>query len=224
MSRDRILASIRSALEPREREPARRRAARDRLDHPAEHLSLARTRLPSADLITLFKAHIAALGADLIDVAASAEILGAIAGYLKACQQPLRLRAGSDPFLSGLPWDLAGELAVDHGPARAGDSAGLSRAVAGVAETGTLVLASGPHNPVTLAFVPDTHLVVVRGETIVPGYEQAAEFVRAELGGAGLPRTLNLVTGASRTGDIGGKIVMGAHGPRRLAVILVADA
>ncbi len=152
------------------------------------------------------------------------EIPAAIMGYLKARGQPLRLRAGSDPLLAGLAWDRVGELTIDHGPAEMGGSAGLSRAVAGVAETGTLALASGPHNPVTLAFVPDTHLVVVRGDTIVPGYEQAAELVAAEMGGNGLPRTLNLVTGASRTGDIGGKIVMGAHGPRRLAVILVAGS
>jgi L-lactate dehydrogenase complex protein LldG len=90
-----------------------------------------------------------------------------------------------------------------------------------VAETGTLVLASGPHNPVTLAFVPDTHLVVVRNETIVGGYEEACKLVEAELGPSVLPRTLNLISGPSRTGDIGGRIVMGAHGPRRLAVILV---
>ena len=224
MSKNTILANIRRALEPREREPARRRAARERLDHPAEPLSLARTRLPSADLIALFKAQIAALGADLIEVASPSEIPAAVTEYLRARQQPLRLRAGSDPFLSSLAWEHAVELIVDRGPAERGDSAGLSRAVAGVAETGTLVLASGPHNPVTLAFVPDLHMVVVRAETIVPGYEKATELVGAELGGAGLPRTLNLVTGASRTGDIGGKIVMGAHGPRRLAVILVAGA
>ncbi len=224
MSRNAILANIRSALEPCEREPVRRRAARERLDHPAEHLSLARTRLPPVELLALFRAHIAALGADLIEVASPSEIPAAVTQYLRARQQPLRLRAGCDPFLLSLAWEDAVELIVEHGPAERGDSAGLSRAVAGVAETGTLMLASGPHNPVTLAFVPDLHMVVVRAETIVPGYEKGTELVGAELGGAGLPRTLNLVTGASRTGDIGGKIVMGAHGPRRLAVILVAGA
>ena len=46
--------------------------------------------------------------------------------------------------------------------------------------------------------------------------------VLAENGGT-MPRTLNLVTGASRTGDIGGRIVMGAHGPRRVAVFLLGN-
>jgi L-lactate dehydrogenase complex protein LldG len=83
------------------------------------------------------------------------------------------------------------------------------------------VLASGAENPVTLAFVPDTHIVVMRASAIVGAYEQACALVAGERGL--LPRTLNLISGPSRTGDIGGRIVMGAHGPRRLAVILVAD-
>jgi L-lactate dehydrogenase complex protein LldG len=69
--------------------------------------------------------------------------------------------------------------------------------------------------------VPDTHVVVGRASTIVGAYEQACALVAAE-GTVRLPRTLNLISGPSRTGDIGGRIVMGAHGPRRLAVILVA--
>ena len=80
----------------------------------------------------------------------------------------------------------------------------------------------GPDNPVTLGFVPDTHIVVLRADTIVGSYEEACAMVLAETGGV-MPRTLNLVTGASRTGDIGGKIVMGAHGPRRLAIFLLGN-
>ncbi len=125
------------------------------------------------------------------------------------------------PSFAALPWTDA--LARDTGAALAGDTAGLSRALAGVAETGTLVLASGPLNPTTLALLPETHLVVLRRAAIVGGYEDAMALVAAELGSADLPHTLNLVSGASRTGDIGGRIVMGAHGPSRLAVILVGD-
>ena len=102
-------------------------------------------------------------------------------------------------------------LAVQTGPAQSPTTApGLSRALAGVAETGTLVLASGADNPVTLAFVPDTHLVVVAA----PRRSSAATRMRwrcwqPELGPAVLPRTLNFISGPSRTGDIGGQIVHG---------------
>jgi L-lactate dehydrogenase complex protein LldG len=63
--------------------------------------------------------------------------------------------------------------------------------------------------------------VVLQAATIVAAFEDAHALLLA--GAGALPRTLNLVSGASRTGDIGGRIVMGAHGPRRLAVFLVAD-
>jgi L-lactate dehydrogenase complex protein LldG len=39
-----------------------------------------------------------------------------------------------------------------------------------------------------------------------------------------LPRTVNLITGPSRTGDIEQRIQLGAHGPRRLHIVLVEDA
>jgi L-lactate dehydrogenase complex protein LldG len=44
--------------------------------------------------------------------------------------------------------------------------------------------------------------------------------VRAKYGKGAMPRALNFISGASRTGDIGGRIVKGAHGPRSLCVIV----
>jgi L-lactate dehydrogenase complex protein LldG len=225
MSRDVILGRIRAALDPRESEASRRRAAWDRLAVTEEPPSLTRTRLPPAGLVALFKAHLGTLGADVVEVATPAAIPAAIADYLEARRQPLRVRIGSDPLFAGLPWREVSSLTVDRGCAQDSDTAGLSRAVAGVAETGTLLLASGAYNPVTLAFVPDLHLVALRASAIVASYEQAVELVQAETGSTALlPRTLNFITGASRTGDIGGRIVMGAHGPRRLAVFLLGDS
>ncbi len=174
------------------------------------------------DLVQRFKDRQRALGVELIDVDAPSDIPAAIAAYLRALALPARLRCGADPLWATLPWERAPSLVVDRGPAHAGDTAGLSRAVAGVAETGTLALASGSDNPVTLGFLPDTHIVVLRAAAIVAHYEDAFTLVKADTGGA-VPRTLNLVTGASRTGDIGGKIVMGAHGPRRLAIFLLGN-
>ncbi|MEI9902123.1 MAG: LUD domain-containing protein [Hyphomicrobium sp.] len=155
-------------------------------------------------------------------MSAAADAPTAIARYLALHGLPPRLRRGDDALLGGLPWETAPGLIVDRGPAQDGDAVGLSRAVAGVAETGTLALVSGPENPVTLSFLPDTHIVVLREAAILASYEEAIARVLAEHDGA-LPRTLNLVTGPSRTGDIGGKIVMGAHGPRRLAVVLIGS-
>jgi L-lactate dehydrogenase complex protein LldG len=221
MSRARIMGRIGAALDPAGTRAARRASAGDRLARPVAHVRPRWATEEAAEHVARFKEMQRALGVDMIEVAAADEIPAAIAAYLYGRGLPPRLRMGSDPPLAALPWPRAASLVVDTGPARDGDTAGLSRAVAGVAETGTLVLASGPGSPVTLGFLPDTHIVLLGMETIVGSYEEGCALALAANGGV-MPRTLNLVTGASRTGDIGGKIVMGAHGPRRLAVILVA--
>lgn len=110
---------------------------------------------------------------------------------------------------------------MSEGAAAPNDAVGLSHALAGIAETGTLVVAAGVDNPVTLAFLPETHIIVVDRSKIVTTYEAALTVVRDTFGEKGMPRTLNYISGASRTADIGGKIVIGAHGPRTLGVIVV---
>ena len=223
MSREQVLGRIRAALDHDASRTSRAASTVGRLARPPEHPLPDRARRPAEDLVQQFVAIQSSLGVDLIEVGSPADIPPAIEGYLSALGLPCRLRRGGDPFLARLPWAANPQLVVDVGAARDGDTVGLSRAIAGVAETGTLALASGADNPVTLGFLPDTHIVVLRADTIVGSYEAACALVRAACDGA-LPRTLSLVTGASRTGDIGGKIVMGAHGPQRLAVILLRGA
>ena len=220
MSREGILGSIRGALNAHASAAARRQAAEARLTTAVAH---PRPAGAGEDLVQRFKDRQRALGVELVEVDAADDVPAAIAAYLERLGLPARLRCGADPLWDALPWERAPSLVVEQGAAQDGDTAGLSRAVAGVAETGTLALASGAGNPVTLGFLPDTHVVVLRAASIAAHYEDAVALVKADAGGA-VPRTLNLVTGASRTGDIGGKIVMGAHGPRRLAVILIAPA
>ena len=99
-------------------------------------------------------------------------------------------------------------------------SVSLTPCLAAVAETGTLMLISGAQTPTTLNFLPDTHIVVVHAGQIVASYEDGWDLLRAR---GGLPRTVNFVTGPSRTGDIEQRIQLGAHGPRRLHVVLVDD-
>jgi L-lactate dehydrogenase complex protein LldG len=93
--------------------------------------------------------------------------------------------------------------------------------VAGIAETGTLMLASGPDNPVTVTFLPETSIVVLRRDDLVGPYEAAFGQIRARYGRGAMPRTVNLVSGPSRTADVGGRLVTGAHGPRRFCVVIV---
>ena len=94
----------------------------------------------------------------------------------------------------------------------------------GVAETGTLVMASGPDNPTTLNFLPDTHIVVVDAKDIAGDYETVWARVREKFGIDALPRAINMITGPSRSADIAQILILGAHGPRRLHVLVVGEA
>ena len=141
----------------------------------------------------------------------------AIARYLRAHNQPLSLRHGEAEIFAG----LAGEaLEIKKGKAEPSDTTGLSYAIAGVAETGTLLLISGPDNPTSLNFLPENHLVVLRASHIVASYEDALDMARAK---GPLPRTLNFITGPSRTADVEQTIELGAHGPRRLHILIIQD-
>jgi len=87
-----------------------------------------------------------------------------------------------------------------------------------------LALTSGSDNPTTLNFLPDNHFVMVAASDIVGDYESVWDKLRVRYGRGAAPRTLNLITGPSRSGDIEQTLLLGAHGPRRLHIVIVKDA
>lgn len=187
----------------------------------APHLVPERALQDARRLEALFAAQLRAANATVVEAASEADLPAVVATYLRSQNLPLRLRAGGDAWLAGIEWQREPALSIASGPATPSDEVGLTHAVAGVAETGTLVLASGPDNPVTVTFLPETSIVVVRAADIVGPYEKALATIRTRYGKGRMPRTLNLVSGPSRTADVGGRLVTGAHGPRRLCVVLV---
>jgi L-lactate dehydrogenase complex protein LldG len=160
-------------------------------------------------------------GTDVRRVATPKDAVGAIASYLGTCNLPPRVRMGRDPVLAALPWREAWDIERAFGAAEPGDRASLSRAAAAAAETGTLFLLSGADNPTTLNFLPECHTVLIAASDIFGSYEEAWDRIRALSGDATLPRSVNLISGPSRTADIEQTIVRGAHGPRRLHVLIL---
>lgn len=187
----------------------------------APHLVPERARQDADRLAALFVAQLRAANATVLEAEGEASVPHVVASYLRSQNLPLLVRAGADDWMRGLNWNVEPALAIAHGRADPGDEVGLTHAVAGVAETGTLVLASGPENPVTVTFLPETSIILVRSRDLVGPYEAAFDKVREQFGRGSMPRTLNLVSGPSRTADVGGRLVTGAHGPRRLCVVLV---
>lgn len=217
--REAVLGRIRAALGARGDEPGRRGAVLARLERAPEGIIPARARLPKAEALAQLRTMLEAQNAVTREVASREELPKLIAALLAEHNLPPRLRHGEDALIASLPWQ--GTL-VERvtGPAAPADEVSLSRAVAAAAETGTLFLTSGPDNPSTLNFLPETHIVILLTDDVAGSYEEAWSRLRGNYGRGTLPRTVNLVSGASCTADIEQKIVRGAHGPRRLMVLI----
>jgi len=220
-AREDILAGIRRGLRrgPLLAEPAARLAE----GVAAHRRNLVPARAAALDhraRIELFVAMAEEVQTTVTRVASDDQVPAEVARYLAAENLPAELVMAPDPGLDEIPWDRRPLLAIRRGRAEPGDAVSVTPCLAGIAETGTLLLVSGPDTPTTLNFLPDTHIVVVRAGQVVASYEDGWDLVRAR---EGWPRTVNLITGPSRTGDIEQKIQLGAHGPRRLHIVLVDE-
>jgi L-lactate dehydrogenase complex protein LldG len=222
-TRDHVLASIRRSLGVTGREAPRRKTVSDRIAGHPSGVVPARAALPRPERVALFMSMVKAAAGSVERLAAPDDVPAAIATFLRAHNLPPMLRRGDDQRLASLPWERAGTLEVTTGRSDGHQLASVSHAFAGVAETGTLVLTSGKDNPTTLNFLPDNHIVVIAANDIAGDYETVWQRLR-EVHGAGiLPRTVNMITGPSRSADIEQTLILGAHGPRRLHVIVVGE-
>lgn len=199
-------------------------------DHP-RNLVPARGRTPPAERAARFAAELEKEFGTIARAASEAEVPGLIAAYLAAQNLPAELRVAPDPLLQRLPWSERPMLKVAFGRADPADAISVTPCFAAVAETGTMLMLAGPAHPTTLNILPDTHIVVLRTSRIVGAYEDAFDLIRAERGAAGemptgrrfMPRNVMMITGPSRSADIEQTLELGAHGPRRLHVILLED-
>lgn len=214
------LANIRRAIGITGSEAIRTAAVEDRLERAPKGLIPARGQVDGAARLALFKAQAEDKQASVEVLASTEEVPAAVARWLRDQNLPATIRMGADPLLAAMPWSST-TLEVSGGPSLGDDLNAVSRAFAGVAETGTLVLRSGPDNPTTLNFLPDNHVVVVKAADVVGDYEAMWARLRKLHGKGEMPRTVNWITGPSRSGDIEQTLLLGAHGPRRLHVLVV---
>lgn len=222
-ARAQILGGIRKALGSADGSADGSEEARKRLAVHPRNLVPARAQLPRDQQVDLFIAMATEVAATVERLPGLGDVPRAVAEYLAGLNLPAEIRAAPDATLDAIPWDRRPTLTVTKGRARDSDGASVTGAFAGVAETGSLMLLSGAERPTTLNFLPDTHIVVLRRGQVVGTMEDAWDRLRG-LGDAGaMPRTVNFITGPSRTGDIEMRIELGAHGPRRLHILLVED-
>jgi L-lactate dehydrogenase complex protein LldG len=213
VSREAVLARVRAAL---------RRDGPDDEARAAAHAYLAARRqgprpaLP-VDLVRRFLDRAADMSSTTERIDAIEAVPAAVARYA-ASVGVADAGAVCWPELASLDWRAAG-VAVDVRPTVGDDALGITGCFCAIAETGTLVFASSADSPSATFLLPETHVAVVRAAQVVAGMEDAFARLREER--TEMPRALNLVSGPSRTGDIEQTIVLGAHGPRRVHIVVV---
>ena len=172
------------------------------------------------NLVAHFRERAESMQSTTEEVANEAEVPAALARYLRAGSLPMNGCVW--PELARFDWKGAGLAFEPRAATRENggdDLVGVTGAFAAIAETGTLMVVSGPATPASVSLLPETHVAVLKADRVVAHMEQAWDMARAEFGQ--LPRAVNFISGPSRTGDIEQTLVLGAHGPYRVHIIIV---
>ncbi len=171
------------------------------------------------DVIERFVERLESVNVTVSRVDNAADVSRTIAAHLDAHDLPTQLVVADDAALSEIAWP--GDWEVERRCARREDRVAVTGVFAAVAETGTLAVVSSAQTPMSLNFLPDDHIAVVGRGQIVRHLEDLWAQLRARLDG--MPRAVSLITGPSKTADVEQTMQYGAHGPRRLHVILVEE-
>lgn len=219
-ARDDILGRLRRRLGRDVLDPERAGELEAELLRHERRLIPARADVSGEDCVRLFEEMVEVSLASVERTDANATLPRTVAAYLDARQLPCELVIPPENGWSDLDWERAG-IRVQARHVRSGDVAALAPAFCGVAETGTLVFLSGARHQTLSSFLPDHHLAVLSKRDLVGSYEDAWDRIRAR--GEDMPRTVNWVTGPSRSADIELTMLMGAHGPLSLHVIIIEN-
>lgn len=214
---DRLRAVRRERDAPEHDDTQARTAIADRLASRAPTGPIPPLSADRRELLARFTTKAEAAQAQVRRVENATALPAALAESLRDRNLPPALRMGDEPLFAGLDWNA---LEISRGPGRREEPATLSRADWGVAETGSLVFLSGSDNPVTLALLGENHFVALRDMDVLGNFEEVWSNMREN---ALDPRTVNFVTGPSRSADIEQRLELGAHGPVSLTVFLVGD-
>jgi L-lactate dehydrogenase complex protein LldG len=217
MSREEVLGRIRRSLNRKGALPEgvaqglARRTARS-----APHI------LPAIaeELLDRFVNKVEAVAGTTVACKRGAGISEAVVEFLQSRRLPLRIVVSDDDLLRAVAW--SNRLDVSTGLPDPSDLTSVTAAFGAVAETGSVVMISERQTPTSLNLLPENHIVAVPNQRVFKHQEEVWQALRERPGG--MPRTVNFITGPSRTGDVEQVLQLGAHGPRQLHVLMVDDA
>lgn len=187
------------------------------LEKPEQSIAPGVTQalLTAEERVECFAAELNALGGATVRCQ-SHELAGRILGMLQA-QGIASIQAWeADCLPQGLLDELqAASIQILHQPDPV-VQVGLTGALAGIAETGSLVMPGGPGRPLTASLLPETHLAILHAEDILERLSQALALPQVRQAAASV-----LITGPSRTADIEMTLTIGVHGPKTLVVFVL---
>jgi len=206
-----ILGRLRGAI-------AARRSAGPAAARPDAYIRPLRAQGDRRELVARFREMALFAGASVATIADDAAAPGAVARYMSREKLGDRLILSPSDRILKMPWKSTPRLSVRRSRFGPDDRVAVTEAVAGVAETGTLLVRSGSDSPNVLHLLPEAHIAIIDSAKIVGSYEDALEILGQE---AIWPRAATFITGPSRTADIEKTPQIGVHGPRQLHIILI---
>ena len=192
---------------------------REALPHPGVAPLPKQASLKGGERIKRFIKQAQAQYASTAELPSFADLPKHLEEWLRASNLPRGLVVA--PILSHLDWGSDIKIGVPS----LDDMVGVSLAVSGSAETGSVMMLADEATPTSLNFVPDVEVICISKEDIEAGLEGCGERLRQwKQDKKSMPRAVNFITGPSRTADIEATMVLGAHGPRRLYVVIINEA
>ena len=206
-AREKILGRIKSVMPDNNN---RQQVVDQRINQPPE---LIRPQISESQLAQ-FREKLELGGGELILAESEQQATAVIETFIVDNDFPAELKIAA--ALKHLGWTEIVE--TSYGRSDGNDLVSVTPAFCAIAETGSVVLLSSPESPTSLNYLPDVHFVLVYASQLVPHIEDAWTKLRQQ---PAIPRTINLITGPSKTADVEQTLQIGAHGPRQLKVILI---
>ncbi|HEX9388516.1 MAG TPA: LUD domain-containing protein [Anaerolineales bacterium] len=164
-----------------------------------------------SELISIFTQELTKVNGNIIRTTPN-ELTNSVIDFLKARQiDQIHLEPN---VLDETSLQKAG-ITVSHTP-DAALRVGVTKAICGLADTGSVLIADGEGNPLQASLLPQIHIAVLCASTILPSLADAMTLSTVRQSKAAV-----VVTGPSRTADIEMSLTIGMHGPGEVCVILV---
>ena len=181
------------------------------------------TRRRFDDLAERFTASLTAGAGEVHRAASLAEALD-ILGQLLAELPARQVAVNAEPPLDGIDlaarwpnveWHVTNQSSGDLRAFCAAADAGITGVDAALAETGTIVVSSGPGKSRLVSLLPPVHIALVPTSSLTVDL-----FTWTAARSGAMPASVTLISGPSKTADIEQVMAIGVHGPKRLIVIL----